>query len=79
MLFFNYLFFFQERLVPLEMPDKICGCQRSSIIAGQSIDVVTMNSKNFMDGVGVTFVDVAVPYTSHLHYSVSLSVTSMHM
>ncbi|XP_077050341.1 uncharacterized protein LOC143698740 [Siphateles boraxobius] len=36
-----------ERLVPLEMPETICGCLRvsSSVIAGQSIVVVTMNGR----------------------------------
>ncbi|KAL2102430.1 hypothetical protein ACEWY4_001598 [Coilia grayii] len=34
-----------ERLVPLEMPDKVCNCLRSSVIAGQSIAVVTMNGR----------------------------------
>ncbi|XDV13820.1 hypothetical protein PO909_002147 [Leuciscus waleckii] len=36
-----------ERLVPLEMPETICGCLQvsSSVIAGQSIVVVTMNGR----------------------------------
>ncbi|KAK9978710.1 hypothetical protein ABG768_020449 [Culter alburnus] len=36
-----------EGLVPLEMPETICGCLRvsSSVIAGQSIVVVTMNGR----------------------------------
>ncbi|XP_077093869.1 uncharacterized protein LOC143745625 [Siphateles boraxobius] len=36
-----------ERLVHLEMPETICGCLRgsSSVIAGQSIVVVTMNGQ----------------------------------
>ncbi|XP_062384555.1 uncharacterized protein LOC134071734 [Sardina pilchardus] len=36
-----------ERLVPLEMPETICGCLQglSSVVAGQSIVVVTMNGR----------------------------------
>lgn len=58
MLLFNshpcVFFFFQERLVPLEMPETICGCLQvsSSVIAGQSIVVVTMNGKKNFMGLG---------------------------
>lgn len=49
-----FFFLFQERLVPLEMPETICGCLRvsSSVIAGQSIVVVTMNGKKNFMGLG---------------------------
>lgn len=46
------VYFFQVRLVPLEMPGTICSCsQRLSVITGKPIAVVTMNGKeNFGDG-----------------------------
>ncbi len=40
-----FFFFSQERLLPLEMPEAVCDCGSSSVIAGQSIVVVTMNGK----------------------------------
>lgn len=78
-------FFFQERLVPLEMPETICGCLQgsSSVIAGQSIVVVTMNGKkNFMGGVGVTSVEVSAKFhpqvfADHTSYILPLTLSQL--
>lgn len=78
--------FFQERLVPLEMPETICGCLRvsSSVIAGQSIVVVTMNGKkNFMGlGGGVTSVEVSAEFhpqlfADHILYLLPLTLLQL--
>ena len=41
-------FFFLVRLVPVEMPDKICGCPTEALRLkpGRAVAVITMNGRN---------------------------------
>ncbi len=50
-----FVYFSQDRLLPLDLPDSICRCQQSIVIAGQPIVVVTMNGKRILMG-GVCYV-----------------------